>query len=146
MNTQPSLSSRAAALSAAGKTILPLACAATASAATLNFDFFGAGLYDNSGFFASTVTLPAIGGGMTQGTGFKLYGSSSIADSAFYRYDDIQNEFYPRYDGDGLALLWGGSISGSLSAGDVLSAPFDFGYAFTHTPAFSGDTYISNPW
>jgi hypothetical protein len=146
MNTLPSLSSRAAALSAASKSILPLACAATASAASMNFDFFGSALFDNSGWFVSTLTVPPVGGGITQGTGFKLYGSDSITDSAFYRYDSYYEQTVPRYDGDGLALLWGGSINGSLTAGDVLSAPFDFSYAFTHTPAFEGDTYISNNW
>jgi hypothetical protein len=146
MSTQSSLSSRAAALAAASKTILPLACAASASAASLNFDFFGSALFDNSGWFVSTLTVPPVGGGITQGTGFKLYGGDSITDSAFYYYNDIYEQTLPRFDGDGLGLLWGGSINGSLTAGDVLSAPFDFSYTFTHTPAFEGDTYISNPW
>ncbi|MCB1132819.1 MAG: PEP-CTERM sorting domain-containing protein [Verrucomicrobiae bacterium] len=141
-----SLTSRAAGLAAAGKSVLPLAMAASASAASLNFDFFGSAMYDNSGFFISTLTPPAVGGGITQGTGFKLYGSESLDDSAFYRYDSFLEETVARSDGDGLGMLWGGSIDGSLQAGDVISAPFEFDYSFTHTPAFEGDTYVSNPW
>lgn len=146
MEISQRLLSRASALAAASKTILPIACAATASAASLNFDFYGSGLFDNSGWFVSTLTTPAVGGGMTQGTGFKLYGTDTITDSAFYRYSDFYEMTVPRFDGDGLALLWGGSIQGTLAGGDKLSAPFDLGYAFTHTPAFVGDTYISNSW
>ena len=141
-----SLTSRAAALAAASKTILPLACVATATSATLGFDFFGSALFDNSGWFVSTLTTPAVGGGMTQGTGFKLYGTDTITDSAFYYYSNYYDKTVPRSDGDGLGMLWGGAINGSFSAGDVLSAPFEFSYAFTHTPAFQGDTYISNSW
>lgn len=137
MNLVPTLSSRAATLAAASKTILPLALAASASAATLHFDFFGSGLYDNSGFFVSSlINRPAVGGGITQGTGFKLYGSDTISDTLFT----------PGNDGDGLALLWGGAITGSLTAGDILSAPFDFNYAFTHTPSYEGDTNVSTSW
>jgi hypothetical protein len=146
MTSSSSLLSKANALATAGKTILPLACAATASAASLNFDFFGSGLFDNSGWFVSTLTVPSSGGGITQGTGFKLHGTDSITDSAFYRYDNLYGQTVPRSDGDGLALLWGGSITGSLLPGDILSAPFDLNYAFTHIPAGPGDTYISNDW
>lgn len=146
MTSNQSLIKRASLLAAAGKTVLPLACAASASAATLNFDFFGAGLFDNSGFFSSTLWTPAVGGGQTQGTGFKLYGTETITDSAFYRYDDNLQQTVPRSDGDGIALLWGGSINGSVTAGDVLYAPYDIEYGFTFTPSFTGDTYISNNW
>lgn len=138
--------SKAAALARASKSILPLACAASASGASLNFDYFGSGIFDNSGWFISTLTTPANGGGLTQGTGFKLYGSDTLDDSAFYYYDSYYNETQPLFDGDGLGLLWGGSINGSLAAGDVLSAPYEFEYSFTHTPAFPGDSYVSNPW
>lgn len=146
MNNSPSLSSRATALAAASKAILPLACAASASAASLNFDFFGSALFDNSGWFVSTLTTPTSGGGITQGTGFKLHGTDTISDSAFYYYSEFYEQSVPRSDGDGLALLWGGSIDGSFLPGDVLSAPFDLSYAFTHTPTGPRDTYISNNW
>jgi hypothetical protein len=69
-----------------------------------------------------------------------------MSDSAFYRYDSFLDTTVARSDGDGLGMLWGGAINGSLQAGDVISAPFEFNYSFTHTPAFAGDTYVSNPW
>lgn len=119
---------------------------ASASAATLNLDFFGTGMYDDSGWFISTLATTAAGGGITQGTGFKLYGSDTLSDSAFYYYSTWQEKTVARSDGDGLGMLWGGSIGGALQAGDVISAPFEFDYSFTHTPAFTGDSYVSNPW
>jgi hypothetical protein len=146
MNTSPTLSSRATALAAVTKTILPLACAASASAASLNFDFFGSGMFDNSGWFVSTLHTPVQGGGITQGTGFKLHGTDTMADSAFYRYDSNQQETVPIFDGDGLGLLWGGAVNGQFNPGDIITAPYEFGYAFTFTPSYLGDTYISNQW
>lgn len=125
--------------------ILPLAAAST-SAASLSLDFAGTGLYDNSGFFASTVTPKAGVGGSAQGLGFKLYGSDSLSDSAFYRFDEFENESRPIFDGDGLGFLWGGAVNGSFEAGDRIVAPYEFGYDFTFTPAFPGDDYVNNTW
>ena len=146
MDLSNSLTSRAKALASASKTILPIAIVASSSAASLNFDFLGSAMFDNSGFFVSTLQTPASGGGITQGTGFKLWGTDTLPDSPFYRYDSFNDETVAIFDGDGLGMLWGGSINGSLQAGDVLSAPYEFNYTFTHTPSFSGDTYVSNPW
>ncbi|MFC7336771.1 PEP-CTERM sorting domain-containing protein [Haloferula chungangensis] len=146
MPSPQSLLSRAKALASASKSILPIALASSSPAASLNFDYFGTAMFDNSGFFVSTLSTPANGGGITQGTGFKLWGSDSIHDSAFYRFDESRQETLAISDGDGLGMLWGGSINGSLQAGDVISAPYEFDYSFTQTPGFAGDDYVSNPW
>ncbi len=55
-------------------------------------------------------------------------------------YSNYYEETLARSDGDGLALLWGGTVNGSLAEGDVLSAPYDFDYTYTHTPAGEYDS------
>lgn len=112
-------------------TLLPIAAASSAQAVSLSLDFAGTGLYDNSGFFASDVTPAAGVGGSTLGLGFKLFGSDSLSDSAFYA--DFGSGLEPRFDGDGLGFMWGGTINGAFEDGDRLVAPFEYSFDFTHT-------------
>ena len=110
----------------------------SAQAASLSLDYVGSGLYDNSGFFVSSAPL-ASAGGTTQGTGFKLFGTDTIADSVFYRTDS-EGRTRPRSDGDGLGMIWGGAINGTLTEGTTVVAPYEFSFNYTHTPANEFDS------
>lgn len=127
----PSILSKAKQIGAAATLAV---AAATSAHADLTLDYSAAGNYSNSGWFTG-VLQDSEADGIIIDDGFKLWGESTRTDGIFWRYDDIYDMTVPGSDTTGIAMVWGGKITGATSSDDVLTAPYDFSMFFTHLDA-----------
>lgn len=111
--------------------IVPLAAQVDVAATTMTLDYSAVGQSTNSGWFVG-VPDESKADGIILPNGFKLWGSETLNDSMFWRYDENYGGLVPRYDFTGTSFVWGGKITGGTTAEDTLSAPFDFSVGFTN--------------
>lgn len=158
MNIQPSPSNILARARRLGTAAVVAAAAHVADAGQLTLDYTGVSTYSNSGFFTGSVA-PGNTGGAIIANGFKLYGSETISDSLFWRWDQNYQQTVPGYDTTGIAFIWGGKITGGTTSADTLTAPFEFSLDFTNlgleeypranvavSVGYSGYEYVPSGW
>jgi hypothetical protein len=127
----PSSSILASARKVTSSVIFPLLAVTGVEAATY-LDYSAGATYSNSGWFTG-VFDSGVASGSTLGNGFKLSGTMSGTDHMFWGYSEYWDAQAPLLDTTGVAMVWGGRITGATSYDDTIEAPFDFTTMFDQT-------------
>lgn len=128
---------------------------AAPSTAELEAGYSATATYSNSGWFTGEIdtTKTSVS---TLGLGFKLSGDNRFEDAqrytkSYYSCDDsgcdAGSVVYSRGDTTGIAMVWGGRVTGEFGQDDRLMAGYEFLLDWTHTPVADGlYDYASVSW